>query len=152
MSSKLKTPGSEQMKKINSSSILNSTVKKRSYSHSASSSCGNLDQNNDLKSELKANPVDINFNINPKVTLMTKIHKVQTAKTAKPKHILGFSGIRASSSKPKPQKHKTQTIIRLKGRSVQKTHQPTHLQSASKLSVSPYHKEIRNIETEDIQT
>jgi len=86
---------------------------------------------------------------------MTKIHKVQTSKTAKPKHILGFSGIRASSSKPKPQKHKTQTIIRLqtiiKGRSVQKTHHP----SDSKLSVSAHHKEIRNItniETEDIQT
>lgn len=78
---------------------------------------------------------------------MTKIHKVHTSKTAKPKPILGFSGIRAaSSSKPKLlQKHKTQAVIRLKGHSV-------HKQSESKLSHKSYHKEIRNIETEDIQT
>lgn len=86
---------------------------------------------------------------------MTKIHKVHTSKTAKPKHILGFSGIRASSSKPKLQKQKTQTIIRLKGHSVQKTHHQSESKlshSISKSIIPGYHKEIRNIETEDIQT
>lgn len=82
---------------------------------------------------------------------MTKIHKVHTSKTAKPKHILGFSGIRASSSKPKLQKQKTQTIIRLKGHSVQKTHHQSESKLSHNISKS-YHKEIRNIETEDIQT